>query len=228
MRGENVASQAVIFDMDGLMVDTEPLARRAWQAVVAAYGHTLDQPTLNSVLGLRLMDTSRVMKERFDLPLSVDEIAAWRVDAFLQLVDGNLIAMPGLYRLLDAVEMAGVPHAVATSSPSLYAPAVLREIGVAERFQVVVTGDMVARGKPAPDIYLAAAERLGFPATACLALEDSPNGVRAAKAAGLCCIAVPNEMTAGLDLDGADAVFESLDTVVDHLDEWLDGLQPAS
>jgi beta-phosphoglucomutase family hydrolase len=228
MEGADMASQAVIFDMDGLMVDTEPLARRAWQAVVAEFGHALDQSTLNSVLGLRLMDTSQVMKERFDLPLPVEEIAARRADNFVRLIRGNLKPMPGLYRLLDAVEKRGVPHAVATSSPSLYAAAVLREIGVAERFDVLVTGDMVERGKPAPDIYLAAAERLGTPASACLALEDSPNGVQAAKAAGLCCLAVPNEMTAALDLGGADAVFESLDAVADRLDEWLDGARPAS
>jgi beta-phosphoglucomutase-like phosphatase (HAD superfamily) len=98
---------------------------------------------------------------------------------------------------------------------------VLREVGAAEGFAAVITGDTVARGKPAPDIYLVAAAALGLSPTVCLALEDSPNGVRAAKAAGMRCIAVPNALSAGLDLSAADAVLPSLADVAARLDEWL-------
>jgi HAD superfamily hydrolase (TIGR01509 family) len=213
--------QAVIFDLDGLMVDSEPLAREAWGAFLARQGYTLDEETVNAMLGLRLMDSSRLIKESFDLPLTVEQIAEQRSELFLASLAGNLQPMPGLIELLKAIDARGLRRAVATSSPGFYAPVALREIGVADGFATIVTGDMVSKGKPAPDIYLAAAEALGEPPAACLALEDSPNGVRAAKGAGMRCIAVPNELSAGLDLSEADAVLPSLAVVAERLDELL-------
>lgn len=213
--------QAIIFDLDGLMVDSEPLAREAWRAFLARYGHALDEETFDAMLGLRLMDSSRLVKERFNLPLTVEQIAAGRSELFLASLTGNLRPMPGLVELVRAIDARGLRRAVATSSPGFYAPVALREIGMADGFVTIITGDMVARGKPAPDIYLAAAAALALPPRACLALEDSPNGVRAAKAAGMRCIAVPNELSAGLDLGEADAVLPSLAVVAQRLDALL-------
>jgi HAD superfamily hydrolase (TIGR01509 family) len=220
-----MAIQAIIFDLDGLMVDSEPLAKDAWRAFLAGYGHTLDKETINAMLGLRLMDSARLIKERFNLPLAVEQIAARRGELFLASLAGNLQPMPGLVELLNAVDARGLRRAVATSSPGLYAPAMLREVGAANGFEAVITGDMVAQGKPAPDIYLAAAAALALPPVACLALEDSPKGVRAAKAAGIRCVAVPNALSAGLDLSEADEVLPSLGAVAERLDElvnWTD------
>jgi HAD superfamily hydrolase (TIGR01509 family) len=208
--------------MDGLMVDSEPLAQQAWLDFLAEHGHTMDQAAFDAILGLRLMDSARVVKERFDLPLTVEQVAARRSALFLAALVGNLKPMPGLHRLLEAVDAHGLPRAVATSSPAAYAPVALREVGAAEGFAAVITGDTVARGKPAPDIYLVAAAALGLSPTVCLALEDSPNGVRAAKAAGMRCIAVPNALSAGLDLSAADAVLPCLADVAARLDEWLE------
>jgi HAD superfamily hydrolase (TIGR01509 family) len=129
--------------------------------------------------------------------------------------------MPGLIELLDAIDARGLRRAVATSSPGFYAPVALQEIGAADGFVAIVTGDSVARGKPAPDIYLAAAAALALPPALCLALEDSPNGVRSAKAAGMRCIAVPNELSVELDLSEADAILPSLGAVAARLDEFL-------
>jgi len=213
--------QAVIFDLDGLMVDSEPLAREAWRTLLAGYGHTLDEGLVNAMLGLRLMDTSQLVKERFDLPLTVEEIAKRRSELLLASIPGNLEPMPGLIELLKAIDARGLQRAVATSSPGFYARVALREIGVADGFASVISGDMVLRGKPAPDIYLAAAASLALSPAVCLALEDSPNGVRAAKAAGMQCVAVPNELSAGLDLNAADQVFSSLAAVAERLDELV-------
>jgi HAD superfamily hydrolase (TIGR01509 family) len=213
--------RAIVFDMDGLMVDSEPLAKKAWRTFLESHGHTLDAETSSAMLGLRLMDCSRMVKERFDLPLSVEQIAQQRSQWFLDALQGNLQPLPGLLELLRAIDERGLPRAVATSSPKFYAPVALREIGAAEGFAAIITGDMVANGKPAPDIYLAAAEALQLPPSACLALEDSPNGVRAAKSAGMRCIAVPTPLSAALDLNIADHILPSLSAVAERLDEFL-------
>jgi HAD superfamily hydrolase (TIGR01509 family) len=213
--------EAVIFDLDGLMVDSEPLAREAWRVFLADYGHVLDAETVDAMLGLRLMDSARVVRERFGLPLTLEQIANQRAELFLAALPGNLQPMPGVREVLAAVDGRGLRRAVATSSPKIYAPLALREIGVADGFEALITGGMVARGKPAPDIYLAAAAALSLPPAACLALEDSPNGVGAAKAAGMRCVAVPNELSAGLDLSAADAVLPSLLVVAERLDELV-------
>ncbi len=213
--------QAIIFDLDGLMADSEPLAKDAWRAFLATFGHPLNEETINAMLGLRMMDAARLVKERFDLPLSVEQIATQRSDLFLASLAGNLQPMPGLGELLKAVDARGLRRAVATSSPSFYAPVALREIGAADGFEVIVTGDTVPLGKPAPDIYLAAAQALALSPDVCLALEDSPKGVRAAKAAGMRCIAIPNALTVDLDLSPADEILPSLSVVAERLDELV-------
>ena len=217
-----MAIQGIIFDMDGLMVDSEPLARQAWLDFLAKYGYTMDQAAFDAILGLRLMDSARVIKQHFDLPLTVEQVATQRSELFLAALVGNLQPMPGLHQLLDVIDARGLPRAVATSSPAFYAPVALREVGAAEGFVAIITGDTVAQGKPAPDIYLAAAAALDLPPMACLALEDSPHGLHAAKAAGMRCIAVPNALSADLDLSAADIVLPSLADVAARLDEWLE------
>jgi HAD superfamily hydrolase (TIGR01509 family) len=216
-----VRIEAIIFDLDGLMVDSEPLAREAWCTLLAENGHSLDDETFDVMLGLRLMDSTRVIQERFSLPVTAEQIAERRVEIFLGLLEDKLSPRPGLAELLAAVEVRGLRRAVATSSSRLQVAATLRKIGVADFFEAVVTGDSVVNGKPAPDIYQAAMTALGKTADACLALEDSPVGVQAAKAAGMRCIAVPSPESAGLDLSQADVILPSLAAVAQRLDELL-------
>lgn len=98
----------------------------------------------------------------------------------------------------------------------------LNSIGLAGRFESIVSGDAVANGKPAPDVFLRAAQRLNVPPSACLALEDAPNGIAAAKAAGMACIAVPNEFTRALFVSAADRILPSLVAVRDNFDHLID------
>ena len=213
--------QAIVFDLDGLMVDSEPIAKQAWRTLLARYGHVLDKDTVNDLFGLRLADSSRLVKERFELPLTIEQLAAEKSEIFLASLDGNLRPMPGLFGLLRAVDSRGLLRAVATSSRGDCALAALRIIGVDDGFAALITADLVQNGKPAPDSYLAAADALSLPPSACLALEDSPYGVQAAKAAGMRCVAVPNEITAELDLGEADWLFPSLDAVAENLDRLV-------
>lgn len=212
------AVRAVVFDLDGLLVDSEPLQIAAWDAFLARYGQRLDAAFLGELFGLRVWDSARVIGERFALPLTVDEIVAQRDDLFLASLADNLEPMPGARELIDALRHRGVPMALATSGHRRYVDAVLDQLGWADSFAVEVTGDMVTHGKPAPDIYLAAAEGLELSPASCLALEDAPHGVASAKAAGMICLAIPNAMTAALPgFDLADAVLDSLDDVLGWL-----------
>ncbi len=203
------------------MVDSEPHALATWQAVMARRGVHLDQATIDAILGLRLIDTSTLLVERFGL--SDDPRALGEEKSALQIerLDGNVSAMPGLFELIDALDARNVKRAVASSGVRRYVEAVLRSIGAVERFEVVVTADDVANGKPAPDAFLRAAERLGVKPQACLVLEDAPNGIASARAAGMRCVAVPNDFTRALDLSAADYIMPSLHAVRDALDMLL-------
>lgn len=202
------------------MVDSEPIAREAWNAVLRRFGVELDDHTASEILGLRLEDSSALILRRFGLPLSVEEIGSERRAIFDRLAPARLCPMPGLAELLAAVDQRGIARAVATSGYRGYVEAALQTIRAADGFGAIVTGEMISNGKPAPDIYLAAARALSLPAASCLALEDAPHGIRAAKQAGMVCVAVPNRLTANLDLSAADRILPSLMAVTRDLD-WL-------
>jgi HAD superfamily hydrolase (TIGR01509 family) len=217
-----VPIQAILFDLDGLMVDSEPLAKQAWRVLLARYGHSLDQGTIQDLFGLRSADSARLVQERFSLPLSAEQVASQQKEIFRSLLqEDTLRTMPGLSDLLQAIDARGLIRAVATSSGRDWAAFALDAIGAGQGFAAVITSDLVRNGKPAPDIYLAVARALSLPPEACLALEDSPAGVQAAKAAGMRCVAVPNEMTAGMDLSAADWILPSLGAVVEQLDRLV-------
>lgn len=214
---------AVIFDMDGLMVDTEPLSRRAWDEVTGAYGLTIDDALYGRMLGRRTAESARLVLAELPLPLSAAELVERKTAAYLAILDGGVPAMPGLMQLVDALAAAGVPWGVATSTPRRIALYNLKALGLAERCGVVAAGDEVAQGKPAPDLFLLAAARLGVDPARCLALEDSVTGCQAAAAAGMRVIAVPTPLTAKEDFACAAARYPSLAHVAAELAHWLDG-----
>lgn len=210
---------AVVFDLDGLLVDSEPVQIAAWEAFLAEFGQTLEPSLRDEMFGLRIWDSARLVVERLALPITVDEVVARRDALFFEALDGNLPALPGAHALIESLRARGIPLALATSGHRRYADVALRELGLAHVFAVEVTGGEVARGKPAPDIYLAAARGLGVAPERCLALEDAPHGVASAKSAGMRCLAVPNPMTANLPgLGAADAILGSLHDVL----PWLE------
>jgi HAD superfamily hydrolase (TIGR01509 family) len=205
------AVEAVIFDLDGLILDSETPEYLAWQAVYARYGLEFPRAAWLQNVG-RNDDPFDVLGpfRRADSPVSPATAAAlWRErrDALLQ---DYLTPLPGVVPLLDGVRRLGLRTAVASSTRLARVRALLRALGLEERFEVLAGGDEVAHGKPAPDVYLLAARRLGVRPEACVALEDSENGVRAATSAGMRCIAVPSSITRGMNFSGADVVAASL------------------
>lgn len=177
------------------MVDTEPLARAAWERVVSPYGATIGDDLYGQMLGRRTAESAQLVLDALRLPVALEELVRRKTDEFLGSLEGGVPVMPGLWALLGRIEALGVPWGVATSTPRPVAQIILSKLGVAGRYRALACGDEVARGKPAPDIFLLAAARVGASPAACLALEDSAAGCTAAAAAGMRVAAVPTGLT---------------------------------
>jgi HAD superfamily hydrolase (TIGR01509 family) len=213
--------RACVFDMDGLMIDSEPLAMEAWQAALRPFGYSIDGRLFEQMLGLRQTECAMLLRDHFHLPLPIETLTRRRNDTFLALLPGRLRAMPGLHELLAELRARGVKRAIATSGERRYVATVIRELELECAFDATVVAEDVTRGKPAPDVYLLAAQRLGLPPAECLVLEDALNGVAAAKAAGMTCVAVPNPLSRSQDFAAADKVMPSLLAVRDNLDALM-------
>jgi HAD superfamily hydrolase (TIGR01509 family) len=216
-------ASAIVFVMDGLMVDTEPLARAAWDEVLAPYGRAVSDDLYRRMLGRRTVESAGYVLDAFSLPLTADDLIARKTAVFLDSLNGGAPPMPGLFDLLGAIEARGLPWAVATSTPRPTAEIILGSLGVLDRLSALATGDEVAHGKPAPDIFLLAAGRLGVDPARCLALEDTPTGCTAAAAAGMRVIAVPGEWTDRAAFGCAFRVAGSLVDVARDLPDLLSG-----
>lgn len=210
---------AVIFDMDGLMLDTETLAREAWFNTMHTYGIGLTDAVYLQVLGTTGARTRQIFQEAYGQDIPIDAMYEHKQqyidDAIAQ---GHIAAKPGLIALLDYLDANHIPKAVGSSTSRALVLKKLEVAGVHDRFKVIVGGDEVQHGKPAPDIFLRCAEMLKIPPANCVVLEDSDNGVRAAHAAGMKCIMVPDLKPPADDvLPLADAVVRSLNEVIEAI-----------
>jgi HAD superfamily hydrolase (TIGR01509 family) len=219
----------IIFDMDGLMVDTEPLSRRAWAQVIAPFGAVLTDDVYSRMIGRRTGEAAQILLGAANIPLSAEELVGQKTAVYDQIMAQGVPVMPGLMELQAEIARRGLSWAVATSSPRHHARQILTQLGLLEACGTIAAGDEVAHGKPAPDIYLLAAERLGVPPALCLALEDSAPGCQSAAAAGMTVVAVPNGATAATTSTSlsaavfpcADHLFPTLSDVAQALDALL-------
>jgi HAD superfamily hydrolase (TIGR01509 family) len=183
--------QGVLFDMDGLLVDSEPLWFEVECAVMARLDGRWSEADQRALVGGSLPRTVSYLLDRASRPASREQVGRWLVDGMTSLLMSRpLTALPGARELLAEVRAAGVPHALVTSSERPIMDAVLLRLGVT--FDATVCADDVSHGKPDPEPYLRAAELLRADPRCCVALEDSPNGVASAEAAGCRLIAVPS------------------------------------
>ena len=183
--------QGVLFDMDGLLVDSEPIWFEAECAVMARLHGEWSAADQHALVGGSLSHTVSYLLARAERPASREEVGRWLVDGMTSLLMSRTLTMlPGARELLAEVRAAGLPHALVTSSERPIMDAVLLQLGVG--FTATVCADDVAASKPAPDPYLLAASLLGADPRSCAALEDSPNGVASAEAAGCRLVAVPS------------------------------------
>jgi len=183
--------QGVLFDMDGLLVDSEPLWFEVESSVMARLDGRWTEADQQALVGGSLPRTVSYLLDRATRPASRDQVGRWLVDGMTALLMSRpLTTLPGARELLDEVRSAGIPHALVTSSERPIMNAVLLRLGVT--FDATVCADDVSRGKPDPEPYLRAAALLRADPRSCVALEDSPNGVASAEAAGCALIAVPS------------------------------------
>lgn len=184
--------EAVIFDLDGLLLDTERLALAAGVEALAAMGHEVAEEVFVSLIGIDAVEGHRILCDHLGCALDAAALDA----AWLQAMDARMACgvplRPGVHATLAALDARTLPRAVATNSATARATAKLAAAGLGGRFATIVGFDAVPRGKPAPDVYLEAARRLGATPARCLALEDSDTGVRAAHAAGMTVVQIPD------------------------------------
>jgi HAD superfamily hydrolase (TIGR01509 family) len=213
--------EAVVFDMDGVLVDSEPIWRAVEREVFAGVGIEVTEEDLLETMGVRVADVVDRWHRRhpWDQP-SREEIVETIVDRVARGIEGEGVLNEGTMRALDYVEGLGLRLALASGSPMRLIRAVLRLDGLADRFEVVLTAEDEERGKPDPAVYLSSARALGVASERCLAVEDSVNGVRSAKAAGMVCVAIP--------VSGVTDGFEGADLVLGSIEEFDDRIWAAT
>ncbi|MGI8926199.1 MAG: HAD family hydrolase [Tepidiformaceae bacterium] len=206
---------AVIFDMDGVLVDGEPLHFQAVNRLLGEEGRSLELERYKGYMGTKA--GWRELIGDLGLRHPEEHYSARYRDLIIEEYRACRTPLPGAVELVVGLRAAGVPLALASSSIRPWVDTCLESIGLAGAFEVLVAGEDVQHGKPDPEIYLLAAARLGVDPARCLAFEDAPAGVASASAAGMTCWAVRTEYTSGLPLPGAVRVLESL-TEVDLAD----------
>jgi len=184
---------AVIFDMDGLLVDSECVYQRAWQTTAASLGYPMSDEWYHSLTGTTLTSAELAVREHYGGEFPLDAFREqWVARFFASVRAGELMAKPGALALLDALAARAVPIALGTSSDESFVTPTLDGAGIGTAFDARVTAEMVEHGKPAPDIFLEAARRLDTAPARCIVLEDSQAGATAGLAAGMQVIVVPD------------------------------------
>jgi HAD superfamily hydrolase (TIGR01509 family) len=212
-----LAVDAVIFDMDGVLVDSEPLHTHATKLLLADCGVDWDERESAEYIGLTDVESFAALTLRHGLSGDPGDLAARWTERAVPLLQQHARPMPGVPAVPLTLRERGYRLALASSSRPRVIEATLEAIGAGSLFEVVVSGTEVPRGKPSPDVFLEAARRLDIPPARCLVIEDSRHGVTAARAAGMPCIAIPCATTAHQDFAHATTRLTSLSDVLNFL-----------
>jgi len=202
--------RAVVFDLDGLMFNTEELYVEVGTELLRRRGHEFTEELLDQMMGRPSRVALQIMIDTHMLRATVEELLAETDEIFPEILRTRLAPMPGLVELLAALERHSVPKGIATSSRRAFVERVLGKFGYEPRFSPILTSEDITEGKPHPEIYLKAAAQLGIEPSEVLVLEDSQNGCRAAVAAGAITVAVPGAHSHRHDFNGAALVADSL------------------
>ncbi|MEZ4862110.1 MAG: HAD family phosphatase [Caldilineaceae bacterium] len=210
---------AIIFDMDGLMLDTERMAQRAWQRAGAEFGYDFSEEIYLHAVGRTAPATEALFRQSFGPGFPFEQIYARKQEYLYGAIDREGIpTKPGLLELLEWLDQRQIAKAVATSTARPLAMRKLTAAKLLDRFSAIVCGNEVPNGKPAPDIFLAAAQLLDVAPDACIVLEDSTAGIKAAHAAGMQSIMVPDLIQPTAEITAlADRVLPSLHQVLELL-----------
>jgi HAD superfamily hydrolase (TIGR01509 family) len=206
--------KAVIFDMDGLMIDSEPIQSKSFEHVLKEHDkRPVFKNGVVQVVGITAKDNWKLLKEKHDIKANINVLLDKKRKIYRKLLQDNVSPRKGLISLVKRLHTAGIKMAIASSSSPKNIQTVLTGLGLNDYFDIAISGESVRRGKPYPDVFLKAAEKLGLPARSCAVLEDAESGVEAAHQARMKVIAIPNRFTRHHDLKKADLVLPSLDKI---------------
>lgn len=214
--------KAVIFDMDGVMIDSEPLWEKTERILLKRRGIEYTADYRDQIVGLNQNDSGKLLVETFNLKDSVEEIIDERVVILTGIYEEELEVVKELIPLLNQLQDLDYKLAVASSSPLRVINFVLDMFSLHQYFPVVVSGECTDDGKPHPAIYLHTAKKLEIDPSECVAIEDSINGVKSAKAAGMHCIAVPDKRLTQDQFKIADLIVPSLNRISPDLIKFFD------
>lgn len=202
--------KAVIFDMDGLMFDTESIYSVIQETMASRRGKVFDLEFKRTLMGKRTPDVMEALNEYWGLNENVDELLKELDIELITTYEKSAVKMPGLDELLSFLADMNIRTCIGTSSRKFLVDILLTKHSLTDRFEFIVSGDMVENGKPSPDIYLKCLEQLELTGPECLVLEDSLNGIKAGKGAGCITCAIPSVFTEGEDFSVADLVVSDL------------------
>lgn len=204
---------SIIFDMDGIIIDSEPLWEKAEIELIKNHGKNYNNKYRENIIGLNQKDSVKLLKHTFTLTGSIDQIIEQRKEILLEIYRKELKLLPGILKLLDEAKELGLKTGLASGSPENVIQFVIEKFNMENYFSAVVSGDTTENGKPAPDIYNKTAKLMETQSEKCIAIEDSVNGVLAVKNAGMYCVAVPHPDLNRSNYCSADIIFESVNDI---------------
>lgn len=221
---------AVLFDMDGLMFDTERLARQGWESALTEHGYSLADDFYLTIVGRAIPDVRALLFSEYGPDLPFEAIYTRRQQIYEELLERDGVPLkPGLVPLLEFLRSHRVPLAVASSTPRAFGERKIAASGLGHFFRAFAFGDEVSNGKPAPDVFLLAARRLGVPIASCVVIEDSEAGIRSAHAAGALALMVPDAKQPGPEVAAlAYRVLPSLETAPPVIAQLLEISAPTN
>jgi beta-phosphoglucomutase family hydrolase len=206
--------KAVIFDLDGVIIDSEPFHLVVNEKIFANLGINLSEDEYQSFIGTTHQDMWSTIKKKYGLLQSVPELVNMQVSGNINYIKNEKIdAIEGVTGLLSRLKKANIKIGIASSSPTEVIELVIKKLGISDYFSVVVGGEKIEKGKPSPDIFLKAAKVLNTKPENCVVIEDSENGVKAAKAAGMKCVGFRNPNSGNQDLKKADLIVDTYNSL---------------
>ena len=213
--------KAVIFDMDGVIIDSEPIHFQVDIEVLQSVGSDVGKSVLEKYVGMTNPEMWSDIIKTYNINESIDNIIDLQINRKIDIIKNlDINPIDGIRELLINLKKENIPIAIASSSPILFIEAVLAKFEIQDYFKIILSGEEVLKGKPAPDIYLETARLLSLNPSDCLVIEDSKNGVIAAKVAGMKCIGFQNPNSGDQDLSKADFVVNSIDQIQKEKNEF--------
>ncbi len=206
--------EAVIFDMDGVLIDSEPFHLDVNEKIFENLGINLSEDEYLSFIGTTHKDMWTTIKNRYNLPQGVPELVNMQISGNIEYIKNEEIEeINGITNLLSRINSENIKIGIASSSPTEVIELVTNKLGIRDYFSSIVGGEEIKKGKPAPDIFLKAAKCLNVKPSDCIVIEDSKNGVLAAKAAGMKCVGFKNPNSGNQDLQKADLIINDYDSL---------------